>query len=113
MTELPAHHHPFDDCDGCRRAQEIIKSRVANILSAGKAYLEGNKEILRQYEPFFKKFREEVKEAFFDAKVYPEIWDSIEVINAAYQKLENEKEATLGTARTQRTHLAPRKLLTP
>ena len=96
---IPAHHHPFDDCDGCRRAQEIIFDPSSKVYK--KAYFQVIEEMVRHYEadPAVKEHRSQgtFKQHFADyMKANPELWDTyfVEAINAAYEKLENEQGAT-------------------
>jgi len=92
---IPPHHHPFDDCDGCRRTQEML----SDIVAAKLKYFEAVEEIVRELEanPAVKEARSQgtFKEQFVDyMNTHPEMWDDIEAFNAAYQKLESENQSS-------------------
>ncbi len=76
----PPHHHPFDDCDGCRRTQEIIFNPSSEIYK--KAYFQVIEEMVRNFEadPSQGTF----KQYFVDyMKSHPKLWEGnfIELLN--------------------------------
>jgi len=97
---MPAHHHPPDGCDGCRRTQEILSEMVSEKLYKD-AYFKGVEEVVRSSEadPAVKEHRGQGtnKQYFVDyMKVHPELWDGyfVEALNAAYEKIENENQSS-------------------
>ncbi len=71
---MPPHHHPLDDCDGCRRTQEMLSDIVAAKLKSREGTF---------------------KEHFMDhMKAHPDMWDVIEAFNAAYERLQNEDQSS-------------------